>query len=411
MGRYFYTVRDSKGNKSVGAEEGFNQEEVVNRLQSKELFVVSIVSESAKEAPGLRQGQVGTKLKFRHYGLSNDDLVLFCRQLATLLGAGVTILKSIDIICLQVTSLKLHNVLRKLRKDMEAGLSLHEAMSKHATVFSELWVNLVESGEASGNLSMVLARLATYLEKNESFKRKVISALIYPAILIMAGIAALLFLTIKIIPTFAELFEGFNIEMPFLTQVLLNVSDVIKRGFLMIIIAFVACSCIFKNYIKTKIGRRTYERFKFGLPIFGDFFRGLVIERFSSEMCTLVESGVPILYSLEITEHSVGNLIMSDIVHQIKDEVRAGKNLSLPLERSGFFEPMVVQMVAIGEEVGELPQMFKKINIFYQEYIETFLNRFASIFEPIVMIFMGLVIGIVIIGMFLPIFQITKISG
>lgn len=411
MARYFYTVRDSKGSKSVGVEEAFNQEEIVNHLQSKGLFVINIVSESAKEAPGLRPGKVGTRLKFRHYGLFNDDLVLFCRQLATLLGAGVTILKSIDIICLQVTSLKLHTVLKKLKKDMEAGLSLHEAMSKHPTVFSELWVNLVESGEASGNLAMVLGRLATYLEKNESFKRKVISALIYPAILIMAGLGALLFLTIKIIPTFAELFKGFNIEMPFLTQILLNVSNVIKKGFLMIIIMVVTGFYIFKNYIRTKIGRKEYEKFKFGLPIFGDFFRGLVIERFSSEMSTLVESGVPILYSLEITEHSVGNLIMADIVHQIKEEVRAGKNLSLPLERSGFFEPMVVQMVAIGEEVGELPQMFKKINIFYQEYIETFLNRFASIFEPIVMIFMGLVIGIVIVGMFLPIFQISKISG
>jgi len=412
MGKFFYTVRDSKGHKLSGAEEGFTEEEVVSRLQAKGYLVITVVPEAKDDGSGLRQDKVGkSRFKFKHYGVSSDDLVLLCRQLATLLGAGVTILKSLDIISLQISSRKLFIILKKLQKDMEAGLSLHEAMSKHPAVFSELWVNLVESGEASGNLAMVLSRLAGYLERNAAFKRKIISALIYPAILFFAGFGALLFLTIKIIPTFAELFKGFNVQLPLLTQILVTTSNIIRKNLFFAIVFSVLGFFAFKKYIATKKGRRNLERFLFKLPLFGDFFRAMIVERFASEMSTLVESGVPILYSLEITEHSVGNLTMAEIVHQIKEEVRGGKNLSQPLERSGFFEPMVVQMVAIGEEIGELPQMFKKINEFYQEYVETFLTRFAAMFEPLMLVFMGGVIGVMVVGMFLPIFQISKIGG
>jgi len=412
MPKFFYIVRDSKGQRSSGVEEGFTEEEVVSRLQARGLLVVNVVIEGKGASAGIAAENKGkVRFKFKHYGVSSDDLVLFCRQLATLLGAGVTILKSLDIISLQVSSLKMYNIMHRLQKDMEAGLSLHEAMSKHPAAFSELWVNLVESGEASGNLAMVLTRLAGYLERNAAFRRKIISALLYPAVLLIAGLGALLFLTIKIIPTFAELFKGFNVELPALTQVLIGFSDIVRKYIFVFLIIGAIVFYLLKKYIKTKEGSRAYERFKFSLPLFGDFFRGLVVERFSSEMSTLVESGVPILYSLEIAEHSVGNIVMSDIIRTIKDDVRGGKTLSQPLDRSGFFEPMVVQMVAIGEEIGELPQMFKKINSFYQEYVETFLTRFSSMFEPIMLIFMGIVIGIMVIGMFLPIFQISKISG
>jgi type II secretory pathway component PulF len=270
-------------------------------------------------------------------------------------------------------------------------------------------VNLVESGEASGNLAVVLSRLASYLERNAAFKRKVISALIYPALLFFAATGALFFLTVKIIPTFAEVFQGFNITLPFLTRVLIKVSFIIRKTILLFFVLGIAGVYLFIRYTRTSSGRRKYERFKFRIPVFGEFFRAIVVERFSSEMSTLVESGVPILYSLDIVEHSVDNLVIGDTIRKIKDAVREGRSLSRPLEQSGFFEPMVVQMVTIGEEIGELSQMFKRINAFYQEYVEVFLTRFTAMFEPIMLIFMGLVIGIMVVGMFLPIFQITKI--
>lgn len=411
MAKFFYIARDNFGKKITGFEESSSAEEAVSRLQAKGLIVINVTPEY-EDLKGLKEEVVSkSKFKFRHYGINSDDLVVFCRQLATLLGAGVTILKSLDIISMQVASFRLYNIIKNLQRNMEAGLSLHEAMAKHHSVFSELWVNLVESGEASGNLAMVLNRLATYLERNAAFKRKVISAIIYPAILVTAGLGALLFLTIKIIPTFAELFKGFDVQMPLLTQMLISFSEFLRKYFLFIFLGITAGFILLKRYIRTKDGRRQYETLKFKAPIFGEMFRALVIERFSSEMSTLVESGVPILYSLEIAEHSVGNLVMSDLIRKVKEDVRDGKPLNQPLAKSGFFEPMVVQMVAIGEEIGELSPMFKKINVFYQEYVETFLARFTTIFEPAMLVFMGILIGIMVIGMFLPIFQIAKITG
>jgi len=411
MPKFAYTVRNNKGTKVTGTEEATSADELTGRLQLRNLVVINIVPELKEGAVAVMLQAPDRQRRYRRYGITGDDLVIFSRQLATLLGAGVTILKSLDIISKQVYSRKFYNVLKELQKNMEAGLSFHEAMSKYPKIFSELWTNLIESGEASGNLAVILSRLASYLERRAVFKRKIISAIIYPAILMMVGLGALLFLTVKIIPTFAELFKGFKVELPLLTRMIIEVSYLIRKGIFGIIGIIIVLFFIFRRYIKTKTGRRRFEQLQFKLPLFGEFFRSLVVERFSSEMSTLIESGVPLLYSLEITEHSVSNSVMADIVRKIKEEVREGKPLNKSLDKSGFFEPMVVQMIAIGEEIGELPQMFKRINTFYEEYTETFLVRFASMFEPIMLIFMGMVIGVMVVGMFLPIFQIAQIGG
>ncbi len=404
MPKFFYTARDRVGNKITAYEEAPHQEEVVSRLQARGLIVINVILGTPPEK------EVRAKVRHRRYRMAGGELVLFCRQLTTLLGAGVTILKTLDIISAQVASRKFYNIIKDLEKNMEQGLSLHESMAKHPAVFSDLWINLVESGEASGNLAVVLERLANYLERNAEFKRRIISALIYPTLLLVVGTGALLFLTIKIIPTFVSIFQGFNLRLPLITQLIIQVSLFIRRFFFLFIIVIIIFYYIFKKYTRTTDGRKRYEKFKLGLPIFGEFFRALVIERFSSEVSTLIESGVPILYSLEITEKSVDNLVMADIIRKIKEDVRNGRPLSQPLEQSGFFEPMVVQMVNIGEEIGELSQMFKRINTFYQGYVETFLARFVSLFEPLMLVFMGIVIGIMVVGMFLPIFQISQIG-
>lgn len=410
MPRFYFIARDQLGKKDSGVEEAAEQEEVISRLQSRGLIVINISPEQRET--GLDQNAVvqAAKYKPKYNRITSNDLTLLCRQLSTLLGAGVTILKSLDIISQQVASRKLFLVIKDLQKSMQSGFSFHEAMAKHPVVFSDLWVNLVESGEASGNLAMVLNRLAGYLERNAAFKRKIVSALIYPAILLVVGLFALLFLTIKIIPTFIQVFEGFNIQLPLLTRILVAVSLFIKHNILYMAVGLFVGFLLLKNFTRTRAGRRQYERILFKLPVFGEFFRVLIIERFSSEMSTLVESGVPILYSLEIAEHSVGNLLVGDIIRSIKDGVREGKSLSQPLAASGFFDPMAVQMVTIGEEIGELSNMFKRLNVFYQEYIDVFLTRFTSMFEPLMLVFMGGVIGVMVIGMFLPIFQITQIK-
>ncbi|MDI6606569.1 MAG: type II secretion system F family protein, partial [Candidatus Omnitrophota bacterium] len=311
MPKFFYIARDKAGKKDTGVIEGPDQEDVISRLQTKELLVVSIFPEHKAEiAAGAADAVTKRRRRWKHYRVTNDDLVVLCRQLATLLGAGVTILKSLDIIAEQVSSRRLYNVIKDLQKNMEAGLSFHAAITKYPGIFSELWTNLVESGEASGNLAMVLSRLATYLERNAAFKRKIISALIYPAILMLAGLAALFFLTFKIIPTFTELFKGFDIALPLLTRILITASTFLKKNLLIIIGLVIFIAWFMCKYVKTRTGRRRFEEFVFKLPMFGDFYKALVVERFSSGMSTMIESGVPIIYSLQITEHTVANLVL-----------------------------------------------------------------------------------------------------
>lgn len=412
MFKFYYVARNRTGAKETGTEEALTQEEVVAKIQAKGLIVVNVIPEGTKLLSDSPAGSlIKVRFKPKHNRVTNEDLMLFCRQLSTLIGAGVTILMSLEIISKQVASWKLYDASMDLKKNMEAGLSFHEALAMHPKVFSDLWINLVESGEASGNLAVVLSRLAAYLEKDAEFKKKIISALIYPIILSVAGLGALLFLSLKIVPSFAEIFKSFNLTLPFITQVLVGVSDFLRKYIIVIVLSIVGSIVAFREFIKTTPGKRSFEKFKFKLPVFGEFFLALNIERFSSGMSTLLESGVPILYSLEISERSVDNLTMADTIRKIKNDVREGNPMRDSFERSGFFEPMVVQMVSIGEEIGELPQMFKRINTFYQEYCDMFLTRFVSMFEPFVLVFIGGIIGVMVIGMFLPIFELSKISG
>ena len=412
MPKFYYIARNRAGVKETGIEEALTQEDAVAKVQVKGLIVVNVIPEGSESSVGLStDNSVKARIKPKHGRVTSEDLMLFCRQLATLIGAGVTILMSLEIISKQVASRKLYDVSMDLKKSMEAGLSFHEALAAHPKIFSDLWINLVESGEASGNLAVVLNRLAAYLEKESQFRNKVISALVYPVILTLVGSGALLFLTLKIIPSFAEIFKSFDISLPWLTQMLVNLSNFLRKNIIVLFLLSGAGIFIFHKYIQTKPGRLNFEKFQLKLPVFGEFFLAFNVEKFSSEMATLLESGVPILYSLEISGRSVNNLIMADIIRKIKDDVREGKPMRDSLERSGFFEPMVIQMVSIGEEIGELPQMFKRINSFYQEYCDTFLLRFVSMFEPFVLIFIGGAIGVMVLGMFLPIFELAKIGG
>ena len=410
MPKFEYIARTRDGKRETGIVEVPSEDTLVSRLQDKGLVVTKVTPVGKKVAVKVTTKR-RPRRKFGHSKVKLYDLVFFARQLAILLDSGITIHKSLDAILKQVDSAKLYKIIEDTKADVETGLTLRDALAKYPKVFSDLWVNLVESGEASGNLALVLDRLAQYLEMQADFRRKIISGLMYPAILFCVALGAIFFFVLKIVPTFTSLFEGFNIELPLITQLLISFSSNVKRMFIPAAAIIVGLHFIFKQFIKTTRGRRAFDEFKLSLPVFGKFFKVLAVERFTSEMATLIEGGVPILYALEITERSIGNVVLEEVVRSIKINVREGKALAELMDSSNFFEPMVVQMVSIGEEVGELSKMLRRVADFYATYLETFIARFTTIFEPIMLVFMGGVIGVMLIALFLPIFKIASASS
>ncbi|MFC1703631.1 type II secretion system F family protein [Candidatus Omnitrophota bacterium] len=407
MSRFAYVVKNSQGKRRTGIEEAKDKDDLASSLQSKGFFVISILPEEQSAETEVKS----TAVKSRHGRLRLEDLVVFARQLATMLDAGVTLLRSIDIINQQVESKVLHTTLQNLKKDLERGLSLSSGLAKYPVVFDQFWVSLSEVGEASGTLPQVLGKMATYLEKRAEFQRKVISAMFYPVILIVLCLAAVAFFAYKIIPTFAGIFKSMNLELPGITLGVLFTFNFIRDKMLLLIVAGAAAFYMIKKYTKTPKGVVTIEHFLFKLPIFGNFFKVIQIERFTSQMSILIESGVPILYTLEITQRMMGMGTMGRVVEQIKNNVREGKLVADPMLKSGFFPPMVVQMIMIGEETGSLGDMLKRISKFYEDYVDTFTQRLTTLFEPVALVVMGFLVGIIVISMFLPIINMATMTG
>lgn len=412
MKKFIFTARDQQGKMITGGEEAENADALVSRLQLRGLLVTNIrvQSESGPAVTPKVKFAAGAH-RFSHHRIKEEDLCLFGRQLATAIGSGVPLLKSMDIISRQAASKKLFDVLNAVTHDVETGMSFRDALAKHPKVFSSLWVNLVETGEASGNLPLVLERLVAYIEARAAFKRKIVSALIYPAILTLVALAAIVIFLMVVVPKFVTIFQVLNQKLPLPTQVLIAVSNLLTKNFPFIFI--VSCGILYAGYqyARSRAGKAWLDHFVLSAPAVREFFRLAEIEKFASGMSTLLESGVPILFSLEIAERSSGNSLVQDIIKGVKESVREGKPLVGPMEESGFFPPMITQMVNIGEEIGELDKMFKKIAGYYSEMLETKITRLTTMFEPIMIVFMGVVIGGMVISMFVPIFSIANMGA
>lgn len=411
-----YNARNQQGEKVSGTEEAESSDVLLTRLQMRGLFVTSVkqqtqaaVTKAGDKAKAKIVAQRANKMT--HSGVKEEDLTLFARQLATILGSGVPLLKSLNAILRQVDSKKFYDMVTKISSDVEAGFSFRDAMAKYPKIFTPLWVNLVETGEASGNLPLVLERLANYLETRAAFKRKIISAMVYPIILFSVAALAIIIFVLIIIPKFTDIFKGFDIELPLPTRILIAISGFARKNIMYLVFAIIAAVFAFKRIVRNKQGKRLVDSFVFKIPILSDYLHLAETEKFTSTMATLLESGVPILYALEIAERSVDNVLVQAIIKNVNDNVREGRSLVQPLEEGGFFSPMVIQMVSIGEEIGELDKMFKRIAAFYSELMEVKITRFTAMFEPLMIVFMGIVIGGMVISMFLPIFQIANIGG
>lgn len=411
--RFVFTARNQAGGIITGNEEAENADVLISRLHLRGLTVTDVKVQTEQEAAVKPKAKVqfNKAHKFSHSRIKEDDLILFGRQLAIALSSGVSLLKSLDIILRQIDSKKLHNIIGNIVGGVESGLSFRDALAKYPKAFSTLWINMVETGEASGNLPIVLDRLAHYLEMRAAFKRKIVSAMIYPFILMLVACGAVAFFLFYIVPKFTEIFKSFDTTMPVPTQILIFVSAALRKNFLILFLVIGGIIFSVNKYIKTRRGKSLFDNFILRIPLFSEFFRLSEIEKFCSSMSTLLESGVPILYALEISESSSNNTVVQGIIRNVRDRVREGRPLMEPMEESGFFPPMVSQMVNMGEEIGELDKMFKKVSTLYSEILETQVIRFTAMFEPLMIVFMGLIIGSMVISMFLPIFEIANIGG
>jgi type IV pilus assembly protein PilC len=405
--RFIYVAKDSQGNTHKDVLDATNQQGVVDALQRKGFFPVSVRELDVS----VSSASIKKKRRFSHKKVRLNDLLVFCRQLATMLEAGITLLRSLDVILSQVESEGFHGVVSALRKDVEQGGSLSLAMSKHPKVFTQFWVSLVEVGEASGTMPVVLNKLAAYLEQQTAFRSKVTSGLIYPAILFLVSMGAVGFFALFVGPRFESVFKSMKVDLPLITIILLAVFKFVKVNLLWILGFFAFLIFMFRKYAQTYNGKLAIEKFLFSLPTVGEIYKLIIVERFASQLSLLIEAGVPILYALDISERLVDNGTCSLIINGIKEGVKQGELIVAPMERSGFFPPMCVQMIMVGEETGELSKMLKHIAAFYQNTVETFMDRFATVVEPIMLVFMGGLIGTIVVAMFLPMFNITKLGG
>ncbi len=409
MPRFHYTAKDSSGQSIAEDIDAFDKASLVAQLQQKGYFVLS-VEEHLPMATHTKETSDSTR-KFTHNGIKLLDMLNFANQLATMLDSGITILRALEVIIDQVESKKFYAILQKVNADVEQGSSLSEALARFPKVFDQLWVSLIEVGEASGTMPKVLKKLAFYLEQKAAFSSTVTSAIMYPMVLFCVCLGAIAFFALFVGPRFESIFNTMKVELPLITRILLSSFRFIKQNFFGIILGAIAIVFLFKKYTKTTVGRAHMEHFLFSMPVFGNITKLIVIERFSSQMSILVDSGVPILYALDITQRLVDNSICANVINDIKESVRQGELLVAPMERSKFFPSMCIQMIAVGEETGELSKMLTHVANYYQQTVETFMKRLGTLIEPFMLVFMGGVIGIIVLAMFLPMFNIAQLGG
>lgn len=409
MPTFTYKAKNLAGKTVEETATAMSAEALITQLQSQGYFVLQ-VDEASSDEPVRNAAPVGKK-KFKRKRINFQDTLLFSRQLATLIESGVNLHKSLSVIADQAESENFYKTMADVKASVEQGSSLSVSLARHPRIFNQLWVSLVEVGEAAGTMPLVLNKLAAYLERAAAFRATIISALIYPSILVVIAVGALLFFALVIGPKFKDAYATLDITLPALTSVLLAIFDFLKTNIVLLFGGLCAVIVAGKMYLKTPAGRLQSEKIIFKTPLAGDLARTAIMERFASQMSILVESGVPILHSLDIIQRLIGSVLCERAILDIKSRVREGKLISEEMKKLDFFPPMATQMIAIGEETGELGKMLNHVAEYYQRTLSTVLARFASVFEPIVLVFMGAAIGTMVVAMFLPILNIATGGG
>jgi type IV pilus assembly protein PilC len=397
---YFnYTIRDANGQTRSGKVEAPNAEELKKRLQAEGLQVLEVTED--RKAPRVPAGGYG-RVKL-------SDLAIFARQFSTMLDAGVSLIRCLDVLQAQTNNARLRKILMDLSARVESGESLSRSMARHPKAFSQLIIGLIRAGEVGGVLEESLQRIAGFLEKDVELRRKIRSALTYPVIVLLAAVGIVIFLVSWLVPQFAQLFKELGIkELPAPTQFLVDLSALFTQRWYVVIIAVVAILIAYKLFVSTRVGRRVADRVKLRVPVFGPLHHKIVMARFSRTMGTLLASGVPILQAMETVAGVVGNSVVSDAVIESRARIREGEKIADPLQRSKMFPPMVVHMVSVGEESGSLDHMLNKIADFYENEVEMTIASLTAAIEPVMIVLLGIIVGFIVISMFLPMIEVIS---
>ena len=428
MPKFSYVAMDAKGKEQKGVLEVATQNEAIARVREMQLFPTKIVEvdkpkeKSAAKAKPTGGGKPGAKKKGMGSinikipgtgGVKSKVLTTFTRQLATLVDAGLPLLRGLRVLEKQERNVTLRNTIGELALSVEGGSTFSEALAQHPKIFNRLYVNMVKAGELGGVLEVVLNRLAEFQEKAQKIKGKVIAAMFYPVAVLVVATVILGVLTVIVIPKFKEVFAGLGEgrPLPGFTVFVLSVSDTIRYNFLATCIVLAVLVIAFILTLKTKGGRRVWDKFKLKMPVVGPVISKVAISRFTRTLGTLVSSGVPILQALTIVKETSGNVIIANAVGAVHESVKEGETITAPLEASGAFPPMVISMVDVGEQTGALPEMMMKIADNFDDEVDNAVAAMTSLLEPIMIIFLAVIVGSIVIAMFLPLIDLMNNLG
>ncbi|NQU09369.1 type II secretion system F family protein [bacterium] len=399
MPTFSYSARDGSGKLLTGTVEATDQQAASVTLLDRELLLMSIQPVASRKP----------RVKRRQGKVASQDLVVFTRQLATMMDAGLPLVQTLTTLEEQTESRTLKPVLKQVTARVEQGDPFSQALAEHPKVFNRLFVSMVEAGETGGLLAEILDRVASYLEATARLKKKVKSAMTYPTIVCIIAICISLFLVMKIIPIFADIFKDFGAKLPMPTQILIHISDLLRAYFPIFVGAVGALVFAFVRIKKTRVGAAIWDRAKLRLPVFGKLIHKIAMSRFARTFAALVRSGVPILETLRIVGQSAGNVVVERAVQATAASIEKGDNLAAAMGVHAIFPPMMVRMVSAGEQTGKVDVMLEKISDFYDEEIEATLSSLTSLIEPLLIVFLGVVVGGIVICMFLPIFKLNEI--
>ena len=404
MTTFAYKVLDSRGAQATGEIEGDSKAAAAATLRNKGFTVLDL----NEVKTGLAQMDIGAAFQT----IKAKDLTVFSRQFATMVNSGLSMLRCLYVLEEQTPNKKLAKVIGEIRQDVEAGISLSDALAKHPKVFNKLYVSMVSAGELGGILDEVLNRLATQLEKEDQIRRAVKSAMVYPVVIGVFALLVLVGMVMFLIPIFAGMYKELgNAKLPMLTRIMMGASGVLRSWWGLVVLAVLIFAVWgFRRLKRTERGRQVWDRFKLRIPMgIGQIIRKLAIARFSRTLGTLITSGVPILQAIDITGKASGNAVIEKAMKEVEISVKEGQSITEPLRKEPVFPPMVTQMISVGEETGSLDAMLSKIADFYEDEVNAAVKSLTSILEPILMLGVGAVVGLVVISMYLPIFNMMNI--